>query len=143
LVTRRRSARIARRRTDQRPRDEGLEAAPGCHPSSPEPKVLAWQQRGPWRCTPAIVTVVLCGGICYALGRIVAVAEPITVDGRDRHIRASIGIAVPQPRTGVTDLLHRADQAMHAAERRGTHNAQLHGDDLALQPAHNRQLPAT
>ncbi|GIF20296.1 diguanylate cyclase (GGDEF)-like protein/PAS domain S-box-containing protein [Actinoplanes tereljensis] len=66
-----------------------------------------------------------------------AIAEPITVDGRVLHIRASIGIAVPKTGTSVTDLLHQADLAMYAAKRRGTHDAQLFSDDIALQPAHN------
>ncbi|GIM89251.1 diguanylate cyclase domain-containing protein [Paractinoplanes toevensis] len=66
-----------------------------------------------------------------------AIAEPITVDGRELHIRASIGIAVPKTCTSVTDLLHQADLAMYAAKRRGTHDAELYSDDIALQPAHN------
>ncbi|MEU4241752.1 diguanylate cyclase [Actinoplanes sp. NPDC026619] len=68
-----------------------------------------------------------------------AMIEPITVDGRVLRVQASIGIAVPKPGTGVTDLLHQADLAMYTAKRRGTHDAQLydaHVVEESLQPAH-------
>ncbi|WP_433360262.1 diguanylate cyclase domain-containing protein [Actinoplanes sp. CA-142083] len=59
-----------------------------------------------------------------------ALRAPITVDGRLLEIRASVGIAVPDNEASVADLLHRADLAMYAAKRRGTHDAQLYDPDV-------------
>jgi diguanylate cyclase (GGDEF)-like protein/PAS domain S-box-containing protein len=78
--------------------------------------------------------------VAVADGILAAMIEPITVDGRVLRVRASIGIAVPKPGTGVTDLLHQADLAMYAAKRRGTHDAQLYDPGVveeSLQPARN------
>ncbi|GIE01934.1 diguanylate cyclase domain-containing protein [Paractinoplanes durhamensis] len=69
-----------------------------------------------------------------------AMSEPIYVDGRVLRVQASIGVAVPKPGTGVTDLLHQADLAMYSAKRRGTHDAQLYDPAVveeSLQPARN------
>jgi predicted signal transduction protein with EAL and GGDEF domain len=62
-----------------------------------------------------------------------AVRAPITVDGKMLEIRASIGIAVPDNGASVADLLHRADLAMYAAKRRGTHDAQLYDPDVVAE----------
>lgn len=67
-------------------------------------------------------------------------SAPVTVDGEVFVVRASVGIAVPEDgRTAVADLLHRADLAMYAAKRRGTHDAQLYSPAVgeeSLQVAH-------
>lgn len=45
---------------------------------------------------------------------------PMTVDGRDLHVGASIGIAMHPPMEGDIDaLMNRADQAMYSAKRAG------------------------
>ena len=49
-----------------------------------------------------------------------ALQQPMTVEGRDLFIGASIGIAVHPPVQGdIDDLMNRADQAMYSAKRAG------------------------
>ena len=55
---------------------------------------------------------------------------PMTVEGRDLHIGASIGIALNPPfQIDMDDLMSRADQAMYAAKRAG--KGRLHYAHLA------------
>jgi diguanylate cyclase (GGDEF)-like protein len=72
--------------------------------------------------------------------RIIArLREPITVGEHALLARTSIGIALSGDDTSQSDeLLHRADLAMYAAKRRGTHGYEVYGqmpDDRELQRA--------
>ncbi len=49
-----------------------------------------------------------------------ALQQPMTVEGRDLHIGASIGVALNPPfKIDIDDLMSRADQAMYDAKRAG------------------------
>ncbi len=55
--------------------------------------------------------------------------HPVTIAGQQVLVRASIGVATG-PGAGA-DLLHRADVAMYAAKRHGTHGIQVYVEGLA------------
>jgi diguanylate cyclase (GGDEF)-like protein/PAS domain S-box-containing protein len=63
--------------------------------------------------------------------------KPVMIGGQTIHARASIGVALAEPRDAdASVLLHHADVAMYAAKRRQTHGFQLyvagmeaHGDE--------------
>src|SRR5690606_15010855 len=70
--------------------------------------------------------------IAERVGR--ALARPISIDGLEHYITASIGIAVADPRTGkkiqAESLVRDADAAMYRAKERGRARHQLFGEEM-------------
>jgi diguanylate cyclase (GGDEF)-like protein len=66
---------------------------------------------------------------------------PVYVEGRELHLRASVGIATATAaERGADDMLQRADTAMYAAKRRGGQRAVFFDDDLGQQAIRRLEL---
>lgn len=73
----------------------------------------------------------------FARKILLALREPMSVDGQRLDIDASIGIAsFPQDGASITSLMRRADLAMNAAKRR--HAGFAFGSELDDEPAHEQ-----
>ena len=56
----------------------------------------------------------------YIAERLLAsLRQPLTIDGREVAVTASIGVATAQPGDTATDLIRRADLSMYTAKRDG------------------------
>jgi diguanylate cyclase (GGDEF)-like protein len=73
----------------------------------------------------------------FAQKILMALREPMSVDGQRLDIDASIGIvSFPQDGSSITSLMRRADLAMNAAKRR--HSGFAFGAELEDEPAHEQ-----
>ncbi|MCX7146288.1 MAG: GGDEF domain-containing protein [Sulfuritalea sp.] len=73
----------------------------------------------------------------FAQKILMALREPMSVDGQRLDIDASIGIvSFPQDGSSITSLMRRADLAMNAAKRR--HSGFAFGSELGDEPAHEQ-----
>jgi diguanylate cyclase (GGDEF)-like protein len=69
--------------------------------------------------------------------------KPIDISGRPLQIRCSIGIALSdEDMADPKELLHRADTAMYAAKRHGTHGVEVYGENLDEADLRRSQLRA-
>jgi len=71
-----------------------------------------------------------------------SISLPITLDGRQHHIRASAGVVLSQPSDDAMTLLAKADQAVYRSKRRAPSAVELYDETLQQALRHHSEVEA-